>query len=234
MSGSSGGLATGVGTIMHTIMETAAAEPEGDISVDRIWGDVERRWGELGLEPGWVEQREKRRVQKMAQGLHEYLSEFERSGATLLGAEGTFTLRLGQTVINGAIDRVERRPDGTVVIVDLKTGRKKVGGPEVPGHAQLNAYQLAYREGAIPNDEPLGGAKLVFVAPEVADLKGKRYREVVQAAKTEAEFEEFRVRIQEVGRGMAAAEFVGVRSDNGRDGYDYRIHLVPEVSEADE
>ncbi|GAA4179482.1 ATP-dependent DNA helicase [Gryllotalpicola koreensis] len=234
MSGSSGGLATGVGTIMHTIMERVAAEPEGDISVDRIWGDVERRWGELGLEHGWVEQREKRRVQKMAQGLHEYLADFERSGGALLGAEGTFTLQLGQTVINGAIDRVERRTDGTIVIVDLKTGRKKVGGPEIPGHAQLNAYQLAYREGAIPNDEPLGGAKLVFVAPEVADLKGRHYREVVQPAKTEAEFEEFRVRIQEAGRGMAAAEFVGVRSDNGRDGYDYRIHLVPEVSEAEE
>jgi superfamily I DNA/RNA helicase/RecB family exonuclease len=234
MSGSSGGLATGVGTIMHTIMETAATEPEGDISVDRIWGDVERRWGELNLEPGWVEQREKRRVQTMAQGLHEYLADFERSGATLLGAEGKFTLQLGRTVINGAIDRVERRSDGTVVIVDLKTGKTAVPGPEVPGHAQLSAYQLAHREGAIPNDSPLGGAKLVFISPEVANLKSKRYREVVQQAKTEDEFEEFRVRVQEAGRGMAGAEFIGVRADNGRDGYDYRIHLVPEVSEAGE
>lgn len=243
MSGSSGGLATGVGTIMHTIMERAATEPEGDISVDRIWGDVEHRWGELGLEPGWVEQREKRRVQKMAQGLHEYLADFERSGATLLGAEGKFTMQLGRTVVNGAIDRVERRPDGTVVIVDLKTGRASVPGPEVPRHAQLSAYQLAHREGAL--DEAfgaetagaagaLGGAKLVFIAPEVATLKSKRFREVVQQPKTDDEFEEFRVRVREAGRGMAGAEFVGVRSDNGRDTYDYRIHLVPEVTEAGE
>jgi len=232
MSGSSGGLATGVGTIMHAIMEAAATEPEGDISVERIWGEVERRWGELNLEPGWVEQREKRRVRTMAQGLNEYLSDFERSGAALLQAEGKFTLRLGQVVVNGAIDRIERRPDGTAVIVDLKTGKRGVSGPEIPGHAQLGAYQLAYREGAIPNDVPLGGAKLVFISPEVANLKSKRYREVVQPPKTEAEFEEFRMRIEEAGRGMAGAEFVGVRSDNGRDGYDYRIHLVPEVSEA--
>jgi RecB family exonuclease len=137
-------------------------------------------------------------------------------------------------VINGAIDRVERRSDGTVVIVDLKTGKTAVPGPEVPGHAQLSAYQLAHREGAIPNDSPLGGAKLVFISPEVANLKSKRYREVVQQAKTEDEFEAFRVRVQEAGRGMAGAEFIGVRADNGRDGYDYRIHLVPEVSEAGE
>jgi len=234
MSGSSGGLATGVGTIMHTIMETVAGEPEGDISVERIWGDVEQRWGELNLDPGWVEQREKRRVRAMAQGLHEYLADFEDSGATLLEAEGKFTLRLGRTVINGAIDRIERRSDGTVVIVDLKTGKTPVTGPEVPGHAQLSAYQLAHREGAIPNDSPLGGAKLVFISPEVANLKSKRYREVMQQAKTEEEFEEFRVRVQAAGHGMVGAEFIGVRSDNGRDTYDYRIHLVPEVSEAGE
>ncbi|WP_162940014.1 ATP-dependent helicase [Gryllotalpicola protaetiae] len=233
MSGSSGGLATGVGTIMHAIMEVVAAEPEGDISVDRIWGDVERRWGELNLEPGWVERREKRRVQKMAQGLHDYLDEFEHSGATLLEAEGTFSLRLGQTVINGAIDRVERRPDGTVVIVDLKTGRQYPSGPEVPAHPQLGAYQLAYHDGALRDEGPLGGAKLVFIAPETTTTK-KTFREIPQRAKTEAEFDEFRVRVHEAGRGMAGAEFIGVRSDNGRDGYDYRIHLVPEVSEADE
>jgi superfamily I DNA/RNA helicase/RecB family exonuclease len=233
MSGTSGGLATGVGTIMHSIMEIAAGEPEGDISVERIWGDVERRWGELNLEPGWVEQREKRRVQKMAEGLHDYLAEFERSGAALLEAEGAFTLRLGQTVINGAIDRIERRADGTVVIVDLKTGRQYPSGPEVPGHPQLSAYQLAYHDGALPDRGPLGGAKLVFIAPETATTR-KRYREVPQQAKTEEEFEEFRMRVQEVGRGMAGAEFIGVRSNNGRDSYDYRIHLVPEVSEAAE
>ncbi|WP_344790747.1 ATP-dependent DNA helicase [Gryllotalpicola daejeonensis] len=231
MSGSSGGLATGVGTIMHAIMETAAGEPEGDISVDRIWGDVERRWGELNLEPGWVEQREKRRVQKMAQGLHDYLADFERSGATLLEAEGKFTLQLGQTVINGAIDRIERRADGTVVIVDLKTGRQYPTGAEVPEHPQLGTYQLAYRDGALPNDGPLGGAKLVFIAPETTTTK-KRYREVPQQAKTDEQFEQFRVRVQAAGRGMAGAEFVGVRTD--RDKYDYRIHLVPEVSEAAE
>jgi RecB family exonuclease len=234
MSGSSGGLASGVGTIMHSIMEIAAGEPEGDISVERIWGDVERRWGELNLEPGWVEQREKRRVRKMAQGLHEYLADFERSGAALVEAEGRFTLQLGQVVVNGAIDRIERRSDGTVVIVDLKTGKAAVPGPEVAGHAQLSAYQLAHREGAIANDAPLGGAKLVFISPEAANLKSKRYREVVQPPKSEAEFAEFRVRVEEAGRGMAAAEFVGVRADNGRDGYDYRIHLVPELPEAGE
>ncbi|MCL2794118.1 MAG: ATP-dependent helicase [Microbacteriaceae bacterium] len=243
MSGTSGGLATGVGTILHAIMEVASAEPEGDVSVERIWGDVERRWAELGLEPGWVEQREKRRVRKMAEGLHDYLADFERSGAALLTAEGRFRLQVGQTVINGAIDRVERGPDGTVVIVDLKTGRRHPSGSEVPGHAQLNAYQLAYRDGAldelfaeagaVADPALLGGAKLVFVAPETTTTR-KRYREVPQPANGEVAFEEFRVRVQEAGRGMAGAEFVGVRADDGRDGYDYRIHLVAEVSEAAE
>ncbi|MFC4241870.1 ATP-dependent helicase [Gryllotalpicola reticulitermitis] len=243
MSGSSGGLAAGVGTILHSIMEAVAAEPEGDISVERIWGDVERRWAELGLEPGWVEQREKRRVQKMAQGLHDYLSDFESSGATLLSAEGKFTLHLGRTVINGAIDRVERRRDGTLVIVDLKTGKQYPSGKEAPGHPQLGAYQLAYRDGAlgellesagaVSDPAALGGAKLVFIAPETTTTR-KNYREVPQEAKSDAEFEEFRVRVQEVGHGMAGAEFVGVRSDDGRDKYDYRIHLVPEVTEVGE
>ncbi|HEY0246674.1 MAG TPA: ATP-dependent DNA helicase [Gryllotalpicola sp.] len=243
MSGSSGGLATGVGMILHAIMEAAGKEPEGDISVERIWGDVESRWAELNLEPGWVEQREKRRVQAMSKGLHDYLAEFRDSGAALLGAEGRFTLALGRTVINGAIDRVERRPDGTVVIVDLKTGRHYPSGPEVPQHAQLSAYQLAYRDGALAElfaeaglaAEPgaLGGAKLVFVAPETTTTR-KDFREVEQAAFGEEQFEAFRARVVAAGEGMAGAVFVGTRSNDGRDGYDYRIHLVAEVSEADE
>ena len=65
-------------------------------------------------------------------------ADFQRDGKTLVAAEGRFKLEYGelagrraarrrhagpQIVVNGSIDRVERGPDGEVVIVDLKTGR---------------------------------------------------------------------------------------------------------------
>ncbi|WP_245556808.1 UrvD/REP family ATP-dependent DNA helicase [Gryllotalpicola ginsengisoli] len=234
MSGGGGGVATGVGTLLHAVMEAAGSEPDGDISVARIWGDVERRWGELNLEEGWVTEREKRRVRQMAEGVHEYLADFRRSGSVLLEAEGGFALRLGQVQLRGKIDRVERHPDGTIVIVDLKTGRRNPPAAEIPTHAQLSAYQLAYREGAISVDAPpeaLGGAKLVFVAPE-ATTSRKRYRDVPQAPLDDEQAAAFRERVEAAGRGMAGAVFVGTRVTDGSGGgdYTYRIHLVPEVS----
>src|SRR5690606_11218969 len=176
---------------------------------------IDQRWSELLFEAPWIAEREKRAAKLIAQGVSQYLRDFDDDGKTLVNAEGRFELELPPAVLSGSIDRVERDADGGVSIVDLKTGKKKPAAKELAEHAQLRAYQLAYAEGRLDAVlQPLGahhssGAKLVF--PRLAARReGKDYSELAQAALTVEQLEEFRERIRAAARLMAAAEFAGV------------------------
>ncbi|RDV46885.1 ATP-dependent helicase [Leifsonia sp. ku-ls] len=232
MAASPSGLAAGIGTVVHAVMEEASTSDDPDLSVERLWRGIERRWGELAFESPWLEEKERRRTRTLTAGVSEYLRDFERAGGALLGSEGSFELRIGRALVRGTIDRVERTPDGTVVIVDLKTGNRTPTAAEAEQHAQLGAYQLAMEHGAIEQAQglPSGGAKLLFVAKGV---RGKGYREVAQDRVDEERLERLRERVAAAAEGMAAATFAGVVDLGERDphgSYEYRIHLVPAVS----
>jgi RecB family exonuclease len=207
MAGSESGVLANVGTIVHAAMEMAE-----DSSVEALWRVIESRWNELLFDAPWLAERQRRIALKFTEGLSEYLIEFERDGKRLVGAESRFQLEVGDAVVSGSIDRVERSADGSVVIVDLKTGTPITSQPKIDEHPQLAAYQLAYAQGIL--DEPLaehgehsgGGAKLLFVKEGVG---GRKYREGIQAQLDEEQLEAFRERIREASILIAAAEFAG-------------------------
>jgi RecB family exonuclease len=62
------------------------------------------------------------------------------------------------------MDRVEQDPEGTIRVVDLKTGRSMPTKPAVARHVQLAIYQraIASRQVRAVGDDPVaGGAELV-------------------------------------------------------------------------
>ena len=207
MAGSESGVIANVGTIVHWAMETAP-----DSRPETLWAAVESRWSELLFEAPWLADRQRAIARRFTDALAEYLGDFERDGKLLVGAESRFQLEVDRAVVSGSIDRVERAADGSVVIVDLKTGTPITSQPRIDEHPQLAAYQLAYAEGIL--DEPLaalgehrgGGAKLLFVKEGV---RGKKYREGVQAQLDPEQLEEFRERVREASVLIAAAEFAG-------------------------
>jgi superfamily I DNA/RNA helicase/RecB family exonuclease len=230
IAGSEGSPSMGLGTILHWAMETAT-----DASIDALWKAVESRFGELLFESDWLAEAQRRNARTLAAGIAEYLADFEREGKDLVGAERRFTLEIGPADVNGSIDRVERQSDGSVVIVDLKTGAPITNQDRVDEHPQLGVYQLAYAEGML--DEALeafgehhsGGAKLLFVKKGV---KSKLYREGVQAPLDAEQLEGFRERIRQAAGGMALAEFVGLRDVSSWSGATtpHSLHRVPAVS----
>jgi superfamily I DNA/RNA helicase/RecB family exonuclease len=242
IAGSEPSTAMGLGTILHWAMETAES-----VDVDAIWQAVESRWGELLFESDWVAAAEKRTARILAAGIAEYLADFRREGKALVGAESRFTLEIDRETdgdsettkapaeVRGSIDRVERSPDGAVVIVDLKTGSPITAQAAIDVHPQLGVYQLAYAQGVLDEfleelgDHHPGGAKLLFVKKP---FKGKLYREGVQAALDDDELEGFRVRIRQAAAGMALAEFVGVRDVSSWNGSanTLSLHRVRAVS----
>ena len=230
VSGTQASTAMGLGTIVHWAMETAT-----DASVDTVWAGIQSRWGELLFESPWIAEQQKRAARILAAGVAEYLADFERDGKTLVAAEGRFQLDIDNARVNGSIDRVERSPDGAVVIVDLKTGSPITRAEQIAAHPQLGAYQLAYADGVLdPFLDELGahtsgGAKLLFVKK---GIRNKLYREAVQAPLTEEELEGFRNRIRQAAIGMAASWFPGERelTQWGIDTARRSLHRVRAVS----
>ncbi len=211
-----------VGTILHWAMETAESP-----DVDAVWARVEKRWGELLFESPWLAEHHRRQARVLAHGIAAYLGDFERGGGSLVGAERSFELDVDNARVRGSIDRVERAADGSVVIVDLKTGNPITSQAKIDQVAQLGAYQLAYREGLLDDvladlgEHRPGGAKLLYVKSGVG---GKAYREGVQAPLDDSGLDAFRERIRQVAIGMAAASFDGVLEVGG-----YGLGAVPQL-----
>jgi len=228
------GIAANVGTIVHGALEnTADARDLADVTPEKLWEHVDDRWSELSFEAPWIAERQRRAVDTLVHGLSEYLTDFLRSGATLVNAEGAFEVTIDQVTLSGKIDRVERTAEGEIVIVDLKTGRNAPSQPSVDQNAQLGGYQLAGRRGAIPGvegTEVSAGGALLYVSKGV---RGKSYRLLTQKPLTDEELAGFETRVLGAGHGMAAAVFPGVSDLDERDpkaGFVYRIHLVGAVS----
>ncbi len=209
VSGTQSSTAMGLGTIIHWAMETTT-DPEADA----VWAAIESRWSELIFEAPWLAEQQKRAARQLASAVAEYLGDFEREQKQLVAAEERFSLEIGRARVNGSIDRVERSPDGSVVIVDLKTGKAETSQAVIDEFPQLGAYQLAYASGVLDEVlDPLGehrpgGAKLLFVRE---GKSGKSYREGVQAPLSDEELEEFRERIRKAALGMALGVYPGSR-----------------------
>jgi superfamily I DNA/RNA helicase/RecB family exonuclease len=229
VGGSTSNTAANLGTIIHKV-----AEESVDHSAEGLYRAVESRWGELSFEAPWQSEVEKLRARDLTSRLSSYLADFEKAGGELLRAEGDFSLPIGPAVLKGSIDRVEAYPNGTAVIVDLKTGKRDASTDAgVADHPQLGAYQLAFASGAIdglPEGLALGGAKLVIVS---RGTRGKDYADPAQAAFSAEQLEEFRQRVVADAEGMADRVFVAQIGTHCLDPWSFgrcRIHVVKAIS----
>ncbi len=222
VGGASRSPALTLGTILHWALETA----EGP-DAEAIWRRVDERWSELVFESPWIAERERRLARRMTDGIAAYLARCEAEGARAVAAEHAFELEVDRAVVHGTIDRVERLPDGRVVIVDLKTGNPV----KAEANPQLEAYQAAYAAGLVEGLEEghrAGGARLLFVKPTTK----APYRIAEQAPFGPEELAAFRERVTRAARLIAAAEFEGrLELDEHRPGTEsLRWHVVPAVT----
>ena len=159
--------ALGFGSIVHALAHDVAAG-RSPADAEQLMALVESVWGQLSFEARWQSAQEKERA-RTALGLFVAWHQAER-GRRLVATEHSFETRFpvnGREVeLRGRMDRVEIDVDGSVHVVDLKTGKYTPTGPQVQLHVQLATYQLAVREGALTGLDPVaeaacGGAELV-------------------------------------------------------------------------
>ncbi|WP_304048198.1 ATP-dependent DNA helicase [Jatrophihabitans endophyticus] len=154
-AGEAQGTAAGLGSLIHGLAEYA---PHG-LTLDEFERLLDERWSELDFGAPWFAANERRRARTMLTRLVEWLND-SRGTLTFVAAEADFEVAVGDAVLAGRVDRLERDPDGRLVVVDFKTGRTKARDLET--NPQLGTYQLAIAEGAFAAEgrEP-GGGQLV-------------------------------------------------------------------------
>jgi len=201
--GKTGDFSASVGTLIHQAMELSTAVDEAS-----LWQFVESGWHNLRFESEWLEQAERRRAQAAVANLAKYLTEFQDQGGLVLAREQEFQLDIGRAHIRGKVDRIEQRADGSVIIVDLKTGSRIPTIEEGKRNPQLGLYQLAYLNGAFQLAQPapdtvLAGAKLLLVGGG-----NKTEREQDSLQNDPANLEYFQSLVVETAEGMAMPDRV--------------------------
>ena len=165
-----------LGEMVHALAQrVASGELEaGRDDVDVLMEHVDAVWDRLAFRTPWSRAREHERVRA---ALTRFLAWHHDNGRTLLATEAPFATVVElpdpadpdapphQVRLTGYADRLELDAEGRVVVVDLKTARRKPSNKAVEGHVQLGLYQYAIDAGAL--DEQLerpvaaGGAELV-------------------------------------------------------------------------
>jgi RecB family exonuclease len=153
----------GFGLVVHALAHIAASSPEPP-DLDGLLLRLDEVWPALGFDAPLQAQRERRQATDALRRLLRWQAASPRGH---VASEADFDVTIGDVRLRGSVDRLDREPDGRLVVVDLKTSSSSVPVADAERHAQLGVYQLAVREGAfselVGSGAAPGGAELLFV-----------------------------------------------------------------------
>jgi ATP-dependent exoDNAse (exonuclease V) beta subunit len=150
-------VAASLGIVIHDL----AANAPDDQSLDEFERQLQQVWDSIDFGASWFADNERARATAMLERLVTWLRD-SRAGLTRIGVEQDFSVVVGDALISGRVDRLERDAEGRLVVVDLKTGKSKPKDADLPTQPQLGTYQLAIENGAFPDEGTrAGGAVLV-------------------------------------------------------------------------
>ena len=224
--GRSDSFSASLGTLVHEVLETTTSS---DLS--ELQELTDSRWHSLEFEADWLEDLGKRRAAKMLANLANYLRQFEDQGSVVLAKEQNFRFEFDHVRVQGQVDRIEKYENGTIMIVDLKTGGVAPSEADTANNPQLALYQMALLEGGFAeigkiNEDQLAGAKLLIVG-------GEKYTERPQPAMNESTSSNFKKMLIETTEGMAKQVFVAQISNHceaEREQGSCKLHLTRAVS----
>jgi superfamily I DNA/RNA helicase/RecB family exonuclease len=131
-----------LGTLLHEAARDHATGPADELA-DAMLSRVEAEWDRLGLTTRWIDERERRRARRFVDKLAEWAG--GRDGVDRIDTEVPVDAVVDGVRVRGSIDRLEHLADGSVRIVDLKTGAP-VSRDAARDDLQLAVYQLAVQE----------------------------------------------------------------------------------------
>ena len=134
------------GNIMHrSVRRYFELRAKGEASFEAVKEFYESSWRKAGFEDEYQEQAYK---QAGLEQLRAFVERQESSDTLPLGMESAFSLDLGEVLLEGRIDQINRLAPGddrTVELIDYKTGKPR-SQKDADKSLQLSVYALAAQE----------------------------------------------------------------------------------------
>jgi superfamily I DNA/RNA helicase/RecB family exonuclease len=183
-----------LGSAIHAFAAKMVQEPE--TSREQLIQSLENSWKLIDPESGWVSASHLESAVIMLEKFVKYHKETKRE---VKGAELRFDVKLGRARIIGNVDRLEVEADGSLFIVDFKTGITAISKEDAKKNLQLASYQLGVAEGGFTQGTKSAGAELVYLGTSSTGAT-MRPQYVI-------DLEETKATIETIGEGMGAATF---------------------------
>jgi superfamily I DNA/RNA helicase/RecB family exonuclease len=188
------------GTVIHAAAALAAQGADDDDITKRI----DELWHHLDFGSTWYSAKQRAQAERM---VARFLAWHRQNPRELVAVEKSLRVTIGDVTITGQVDRLEREPDGSAIVVDLKTGSSRPSDADLDRHPQLGVYQLATLLGAFTElgvTEP-GGAELVQVGKAALTAQVRVQRQRPLSADPEPDWA--KELVQTVAAGMAGPVF---------------------------
>jgi DNA helicase-2/ATP-dependent DNA helicase PcrA len=192
------------GIVVHQVLERF--HTTGERSLDNLMQLLAVSWRRCGF--GDRDDEEQFRA-RAARALRRYWELDQRREGDPVWFERSFTFRLGEHLLRGRVDRVDRLPDGRYELIDYKTGKAKSEG-ELREDLQLSVYQMGARESWRLETS----AQSYYYVLE---------NEKVPVEHSEAELDRVRATVAQIAAGIAAQDFEPRPSPEMCAVCDYRI-----------
>lgn len=127
------------GGTLHRVLQSfhqPGAEPP---PVERVIEEYRQAWVSIGYAS---EDEEKEYMEKGERILRSYHSSTPAEEVKTLFTEKTVKWDMGEFVLNGRLDRLDEHTDGSLEIIDYKSGRLSITEDEVRDNLAMSVYQL--------------------------------------------------------------------------------------------
>jgi len=183
-----------LGSAIHAFAAKMVQEP--DTTHEELTENLKSSWKLIDPESGWVSASHLESAVEMLEKFVEYHNGTKRE---VKGAELRFDVKLGRARIIGTVDRLEVEADGSLFIIDFKTGNTVISKEDAKTNLQLASYQLGVAEGGFSEGDKTSGAELVYLGSSSAGASIRQQFAI--------DLEETKATIEKIGEGMGAATF---------------------------
>ncbi len=129
------------GTSLHHVLQEFHQEGAAH-SVEELTSTLQTSWVSAGYDTQEQEIEHQEKGREIVAAYHAAHQERAAAEIETVATEKTITHDLGAFKLSGRVDRIDRHPDGTLEIIDYKSGRWEVTAEEVAGDLAMSLYQL--------------------------------------------------------------------------------------------
>ena len=183
-----------LGSAIHAFAAKMVQEP-GTTREDLI-SHLSSSWKLIDPDSGWVSASH---LESAVTMLKKFVDYHTKTTRTVVDAEMRFDVTLGRARIKGSVDRLEVEADGSLFIIDFKTGGSAISNKDAKENLQLKSYQVGIAEGGFSQGQVSAGAELVYLGTDAASATIRPQHGI--------DIEEVKTQLNKIADGMGAATF---------------------------